>query len=85
MGINIANWKHNCSKCRPRRLRKRVLSRHLRAGGSGRLAELRGVIPEIVYEELRERYRQDPRAFVAGWRTLAQEMRQGFILHASRG
>ena len=35
-----------------------------------------------MYDELWARYRQDPAAFVAGWRNLAQEMRQGFIQHA---
>jgi hypothetical protein len=49
---------------------------------TGRLAQLRNVLPPIVYEELEERYRRDPAGFVAGWRTLAQEMRQGFIEHA---
>jgi hypothetical protein len=49
---------------------------------TGRFSELRQVLPAIVYEELWERYRQEPRVFVAGWRRLAQEMRQGFIQHA---
>jgi hypothetical protein len=39
-------------------------------------------VPGIVYDELWARYQQDPAAFVAGWRMLAQEMRQGFIQHA---
>jgi hypothetical protein len=47
-----------------------------------RLHQLRGVLPEVVYEELRVRYRQNPAAFVSGWRKLANEMRQGFIQHA---
>lgn len=50
--------------------------------GTGRFEQLRAVLPSIVYDELWARYRQDPAAFVAGWRNLAQEMRQGFILHA---
>jgi len=49
---------------------------------TGRFAELRGVLPAIVYDELWARYNKDPRSFVAGWRNLAQEMRQGFIHHA---
>jgi hypothetical protein len=49
---------------------------------TGRFAQLRGVLPGIVYNELWARYEQDPAAFVAGWRRLAQEMRQGFIQHA---
>jgi hypothetical protein len=49
---------------------------------SGRFAQLREVLPEIVYDELWARYQQNPAAFVAGWRMLGQEMRQGFIQHA---
>jgi hypothetical protein len=49
---------------------------------TGRFAQLRDVLPAIVYDELWERYRQDPGVFVAGWRMMAQEMRQGFIHHA---
>jgi hypothetical protein len=49
---------------------------------TGRFSLLRDVVPNIVYDELWERYRQNPGAFVAGWRELAQEMRQGFIQHA---
>jgi len=49
---------------------------------TGRFAQLRDVLPGIVYDELWARYRQDPAAFVAGWHTLAQEMRQGFVQHA---
>jgi len=49
---------------------------------SRRFSQLREVLPGIVYEELWARYQQDPAAFVAGWRQLAQEMRQGFIQHA---
>jgi len=50
--------------------------------GSGRFAQLRDILPDIVYDELWERYQQAPAAFVAGWRMLAHEMRQGFIQHA---
>ena len=49
---------------------------------TGRFAQLRDVLPGIVYDELWARYQQDAAAFVAGWRMLAQEMRQGFIQHA---
>jgi hypothetical protein len=49
---------------------------------TGRLAQLREVLPGIVYDELWARYQQGPEAFVAGWKNLAQEMRQGFIQHA---
>jgi hypothetical protein len=49
---------------------------------TGRFEQLRDVLPGIVYDELWTRYQQDPTAFVAGWRNLAQEMRQGFIQHA---
>lgn len=50
--------------------------------GTGRFAQLREVLPGIVYDELWVRYQQDPAAFVTGWRMLAQEMQQGFIQHA---
>ena len=49
---------------------------------TGRFTQLREVLPGIVYDELWARYQQDPAAFVAGWRQLAQEMHQGFIQHA---
>lgn len=49
---------------------------------TGRFAQLRDILPGVVYDELLQRYRQDPAAFVAGWRRLACEMRQGFIQHA---
>ncbi|HEY1767434.1 MAG TPA: DUF4145 domain-containing protein [Terracidiphilus sp.] len=49
---------------------------------TGRFAELRDVLPGVVYDELWARYRRDPGGFVAGWKNLAQEMRQGFIHHA---
>ncbi|HEY6488658.1 MAG: DUF4145 domain-containing protein [Terracidiphilus sp.] len=47
-----------------------------------RLQQLRGILPGVVYDELRIRYRRDPAAFIADWRGLAHEMRQGFIQHA---
>jgi len=49
---------------------------------TGRFAHLRDVLPGIVYDELLERYEQAPEVFVAGWKMMAQEMRQGFIQHA---
>lgn len=49
---------------------------------TGRFTELRPVLPAVVYEELWARYESDPAGFVAGWKNLGQEMRQGFIHHA---
>jgi hypothetical protein len=49
---------------------------------TGRFVQLRDALPGIVYDELWIRYQQDPAAFVAGWRMLAHEMRQGSIQHA---
>ncbi len=49
---------------------------------TGRFAQLKEILPGIVYDELCQRYRQNPAAFVAGWQMLAREMRQGFIQHA---
>jgi hypothetical protein len=51
---------------------------------TGRLAQLRDVLPAVVYRELSARYKADPVAFVSGWRQVAQDMRQGFIQHARR-
>ena len=52
--------------------------------GAGRFAELRPLLPAIVYDELRARYEADPATFIAHWRTLADDMRAGFIGHARR-
>ena len=49
---------------------------------TGRFRQLRDVLPGIVYDELWARYQQDAAAFVAGWKMLAHEMRQGFVQHA---
>ena len=49
---------------------------------TGRFEQLRGVLPDVVYDELRSRCQLNPAAFVADWRCLAAEMRQGFIQHA---
>jgi hypothetical protein len=51
-------------------------------GRSGRLAQLTRILPEVVCDELRARYRADPQAFVTGWQDLAQDMRLGFVQHA---
>jgi Domain of unknown function (DUF4145) len=47
-----------------------------------RFAQLRDVLPGIVYDELSGRFQHDPAAFVTDWRLLAQEMQQGFVDHA---
>jgi hypothetical protein len=47
-----------------------------------RFEQLRNVLPAIVYDELRTRYRQDPSAFIDNWSRLAYDMRHGFIQHA---
>src|SRR5215472_6480275 len=49
---------------------------------TGRFEKLRPVLPALVYEELGERYAANPEAFIAGWRELARDMREGFIQHA---
>jgi hypothetical protein len=47
-----------------------------------RFAQLKQVLPRVVYEELWDRYRLDPAGFVQEWEQLAHEMQQGFIQHA---
>lgn len=49
---------------------------------TGRFAQLREVLPGVVYNELWERYLHGPAAVVTEWRRLGQEMRQGFVEHA---
>jgi hypothetical protein len=49
---------------------------------TGRFEQLHDILPDIVYDELWTRYQLAPQAFVTEWRTLAQEMRHGFIQHA---
>ncbi|MDR3741773.1 MAG: DUF4145 domain-containing protein [Terracidiphilus sp.] len=49
---------------------------------TNRFEQLRPVLPAILYDELHQRYRQNPTAFIAGWRQLAQEMHHGFVQHA---
>jgi hypothetical protein len=49
---------------------------------TGRFAELRAILPPILYDELLQHYQQAPAAFVSGWRKLAHQMHQGFLHHA---
>ena len=49
---------------------------------TGRFAQLRDVLPTVVYEELWQRYVANPSAFADEWDQLALEMQQGFIQHA---
>jgi hypothetical protein len=49
---------------------------------TGRFANLKTVLPSVVYQELWERYEIDPEGFAAEWENLAHEMQQGFIQHA---
>jgi len=49
---------------------------------TGRFEKLKKVLPTVVYEELWERYQQDPADFIAGWKALGLEMQQGFVQHA---
>ena len=49
---------------------------------TGRFANLQDVLPRVVYDELWERYRLAPAAFIEQWQQLAHEMQQGFIQHA---
>ncbi len=49
---------------------------------TGRFTRLRNILPPVLYEELHQRYRADAAAFIAGWRQLALDMRQGYIQHA---
>jgi hypothetical protein len=49
---------------------------------TNRFAELRPLLPAVVYDELHDRYQQDPTAFIANWRALADHMRTGFVQHA---
>lgn len=49
---------------------------------TGRFEQLKSVLPAVVFSELWERYQANPQNFIAEWQKLAQEMQQGFILHA---
>jgi hypothetical protein len=49
---------------------------------TGRFADLKTVLPAVVFDELWERYQSDPMAFIEEWEHLAHEMQQGFIQHA---
>jgi hypothetical protein len=48
----------------------------------GRVQELQGILPTVVFEELSERYEQNPAVFVREWGELGREMQQGFVAHA---
>jgi len=48
----------------------------------GRFADLRQVLPAVVYDELWQRYQVDAEGFVEEWEHLAREMQQGFAQHA---
>ncbi len=49
---------------------------------SGRFAQLEEVLPNVVYQELQDRYRLDPAGFALEWEQLAHEMQKGFVQHA---
>ena len=49
---------------------------------TGRFANLKEVLPAVVYNELWERYQVDPVQFIEEWEHLAHEMQKGFIQHA---
>ena len=49
---------------------------------NGQFERLQGILPAVVYAELRERLDRAPVDFVAGWRRLGREMQEGFVHHA---
>jgi hypothetical protein len=49
---------------------------------TGRFAQLKGVLPGVVFEELEGRYQNNPEAFVSEWKRLGEEMQLGFVEHA---
>jgi len=49
---------------------------------TGRFANLKDVLPAVVYNELWDRYESNPVAFIEEWEHLAHEMQHGFIQHA---
>ena len=49
---------------------------------TGRFAQLKDVLPGVVYDELWARYEANASEFVEEWKHLAHEMQQGFIQHA---
>jgi hypothetical protein len=49
---------------------------------SGRIQELQGILPAIVYAEMLERFEQAPADFVTGWCMLGREMQEGSVYHA---
>lgn len=83
MGISIAQLERQVSEMSTRDAPGREFCNAIaELARLGRFAELRGVLPPVVYEELHERYVADADGFVAGWRQMAQEMRAGFVQHA---
>jgi hypothetical protein len=70
------DWKINCCRCLPRDAGAGVLRGDLGAGKDRPVCAVAGGAAGVVYDELWARYQQDPAAFVAGWRMLAQEMRR---------
>lgn len=48
----------------------------------GRIGQLEGVLPAVVYREMRDRFERSPADFVTGWRLLGREMQRGFVQHA---
>ncbi len=51
---------------------------------TGRIEQLRDVLPSVVFDELLSKYQQAPDTFVADWKQMAHDMRQGFIEHARK-
>lgn len=49
---------------------------------NGQFDRLQGILPAVVYAELRERLERAPADFVAGWRRLGRQMQEGFVHHA---
>ena len=49
---------------------------------TGRFANLKEVLPAVVYDELWQSYQSDSIRFIEEWEHLAHEMQKGFIQHA---
>ena len=49
---------------------------------TGRFANLKEVLPAVVYNELWQRYQMDSIGFIEEWEHLAHEMQKGFVQHA---
>src|SRR5579863_3365773 len=83
MAINVAEFERNLLEMSTRDAPGREFCNAIaELARTGRFAQLRGIVPDVLYDELWGRYCEDPAAFVAGWRQLAQEMREGFVQHA---